>query len=102
MIGYDRYGKESHGAAGVDGMNVEELGDYLSENGESKAVAKFKVQMKKLALTYHYIITKLAAKYIFMCFCVMINVKYYGTNCCMIGLLRMTQGNVPEWTKFDV
>lgn len=25
------------------------------------------------------------------------HVKYYGTNCCMIGLLRVTQGNVPEW-----
>lgn len=35
MIEYDRYGKESHGAAGVDGMNVEEPSDYLSENGES-------------------------------------------------------------------
>lgn len=61
MIEYDRDGKESHGAAGVDGLTVEELGNYLSENDESIAVAKFKVQMKKLALTYHYIITKLAA-----------------------------------------
>jgi len=32
------------GAAGVDGMTVEELGEYLSEN----AVEKFKAQSKRL------------------------------------------------------